>query len=92
MKFQVILSNEATDNYNFIFDYIALDNPFKAKEFTDEILARISSLEDFPYTGNEITKNERYISKKPYKIFYTINEETHRIEITHIRHGARDEL
>jgi plasmid stabilization system protein ParE len=98
MKFDTLIySDEAEENYDNIFDYIAQDNPTKAVEFTDELKKRVNKLKDFPTLGKERpqnrtpNKNKRRLIFKDYKIYYTIDNENKRINIDFIRHGAMKE-
>ncbi|MCL2061315.1 MAG: type II toxin-antitoxin system RelE/ParE family toxin [Firmicutes bacterium] len=92
MNYKIDLSNKALDDFDSIFDYIALDNKVKAKEFTDKIKQRIALLNVFPYSGRENeTQEYREIIEYPYIIRYVINEQAKSIMVLHIRHGAQEE-
>ncbi|MCL2061852.1 MAG: type II toxin-antitoxin system RelE/ParE family toxin [Firmicutes bacterium] len=70
--------------------YIALDDKDTAINFRTEIENVISTLSTFPNIGKEVsTKECRRIIKKPYIIYYEVNELTQEIAILYILHGAR---
>ncbi|MCL2061248.1 MAG: type II toxin-antitoxin system RelE/ParE family toxin [Firmicutes bacterium] len=93
MHYKVLLSEKALQDFNEIYDYIALDNPSIAESYTNELRQHIRHLADFPYIGKENPKNKRRrLVKKPYIINYSIDEKVSTIKILHIRHGARQPL
>jgi toxin ParE1/3/4 len=85
------LSPEAEADLFDIADYIARDDPLRARSFVDELEARCTSLTDYPDAARarpELAPDLRSIPHGRYIIFYTPGEETVRIE--RILHGARD--
>ena len=90
VSYSIILSPQAIGDFNGIFDYIAQDSLAAAIKFTNELKEQISNLSSFPYIGKEDKENKcRCIIKKPYVIYYALNEEKKKAEILHIRHSAR---
>ena len=48
MKFQIKYTENAEDELNGIFDYIAEDNLEKAIEFTEHLKGSVKKIADFP--------------------------------------------
>jgi plasmid stabilization system protein ParE len=91
--FKKVYSTKADIDLNDIHNYIAADNPTRAKTFIDEIETVINNLALFPNMGRQIDdspKNKRFIHGN-YKIIYESNDERKEIYIKHIKHCARDE-
>ena len=91
-NFKIEYSARAKKDLRDLAYYIALDNKERALSFRKEIEQEIANLSGFPYLGKETDKGKRSIVKKPYIIYYVVNEETKTVEILHIRHGARKSL
>ena len=73
-----------------IYLYIAADNRERALAFRKEVEQSILNLADFPYMGAKDEESGLYrLIKKPYIIFYDVNEEDNTVEVLHIRHSAR---
>ncbi|MCL2061443.1 MAG: type II toxin-antitoxin system RelE/ParE family toxin [Firmicutes bacterium] len=93
VNYKIRYSTRAKIDLANIFDYIALDNPKKAEEFTKSIEQYIIDLAHFPYIGNEDSKTKRRkLVKHPYIIYYAVMEHAQIIKIETIRHGARRPL
>jgi len=90
MKYQIALSPQAQLDIELVFDYIAIDNPIKAQKFINEIINKIETLEIYPNAGKVDTVNNcRVLVKRPYLIYYRVLDNLAKVEIIHIRHGAR---
>ena len=80
-----------------IFSYIAEDNPDAALKMVDVLEARAHQLEDAPFTGIELPKDEfpflqpgyRRLIVDPFIIYYRVIEQT--VYITHIIHSRRNQ-
>jgi toxin ParE1/3/4 len=73
-----------------IADFIARDNPRRAKSFVQEMRARCASLVHHPWQGRPapgIHEGVRTLTYRGYLIFYRIEND---IEIDRVIHGARD--
>jgi toxin ParE1/3/4 len=95
MKYDIILTESAYFDLENIHNYIALDNPLRAKTYIDEIKLKIAHLADFPLMGEANSlhnRDERFLIYDKYKIYYSINENKNEIEIKHIRHGSMKPL
>ena len=92
-SYTIDYSAQAKQDLRDLTLYIALDNLNKAFEFSREIENEIANLSLFPLLGKEDKSTEsRKLFKKPYTIYYTVDEKAKKIEIVHIRHGARKPL
>ena len=82
MKYEVIISNSAIDDLLFIKNFIALDNPSKATEYVNTILAKIETLKDFPCLGKPIKKEVLGCDQVPallclkHIVFYKVNNDS----------------
>lgn len=78
---QVIWSNEALDDLETIYDFIAVKSQPSARLITESILARIKQLEGFPESGakQEIPKQTerdyRYLVEGNHKIIYSYSRD-----------------
>ena len=82
---------EAETDLLTIADYIARDNPERARSFIDELESRCVRLLDFPDAGtlrSELAPGLRSTPHGRYVIFYTPGTNVVRIE--RILHGSRD--
>ncbi len=95
MDYQVIWSDAAIADLHEICAYIARDNPSAALRLGEGILAHVRILATFPLIGPAYPRGARgklrEIVYRPYRIFYDVDEETHRVEILHVWHGAQAE-
>ena len=79
--YEIITLNEAKEDINDLFQYIAADSKKNEMNVFQKIKQVISSLKEFPHRGNLISLLEdvgftdlREIHMKPYRIFYKIIE------------------
>ena len=92
-KYQVNLSQQAQDDLEQIFYYIADDNINNATNFILQLEKKIYSLENFPDRHPLIPENEffdtnyRHLILKRYRIVYRITEKS--VFILRIFHGAK---
>lgn len=91
---KVILSNEAKQDMNSIFEYIARDSLKYAIETDANIRLSIHKLEDSPYLGRYVQefsdKHYRELLYKNYRIFYEFFPETEIIYIHFVIHSKRN--
>ena len=89
---KVVLSAEALGDLESIGDYIARDNPERARSFVQELIASARQIGDvpagYPLVARYAACGVRRKVHGNYLIFYRI--EIDGITIVHILHGARD--
>ena len=86
-EYTIAISNQAQNDYDNIFDYIAIRSLERAKSFTSKLLAKIKTLKKDALRGTPDKPNHcRFIIEKPYLIYYDVDENTLGVEIVHIRH------
>lgn len=88
---RVVFSPAAERDLEEIGDYIAQDNPTRAVSFIREIREHCGLLASSPRAAPlwpELGENLRMVPHGRYLIFYTLFEESLRIE--RVLHGARD--
>jgi toxin ParE1/3/4 len=88
---RVRVSRRAEIDLAEITDFIALDNPERAFEFEDELIARAHKIGETPQAyaeRPELKEGVRSCAYGAYVIFFTIDDQGVRIE--RILHGSRD--
>ena len=88
---QVRISRRAEIDLAEITDFIALDNPERALEFEDELIAQAHKIAHSPlgYVERpELREGLRSCTYGAYVLFFTIDDQGIRIE--RILHGSRD--
>lgn len=89
---RVVLTAEALGDLEAIGDYIARDNPARARSFVGELLGKARAIADlpkgFPLVPRYADLGIRRRIYGHYMIFYRV--EAARIVILHILHGAQD--
>ena len=89
---KVVITTDALNDLEQIGDYIARDNPTRARSFVAELLAQARGIADFPERFPLVARyGDHGIRRRmhgAYLIFYRV-EET-RVTVIHILHGARD--
>jgi len=89
---KVVLTAEALDDLEQIGDYIARDNPSRARSFVAELLGKARGLaalpEGFPLAPNYARSGIRRRAHGRYLIFYRIDPG--QITVIHILHGSQD--
>jgi len=92
-KYQVNLSQQAQNDLEHIFYYIADDSINNAKNFIAQLENKIYSLEEFPYRHPLIPENEffntdyRHLNYKKYRIVYRVTEKS--VFILRVVNGAK---
>ena len=92
-KYQVNLSQQAQNDLEHIFYYIADDRINNAADFVLQVEKNVYSLESFPDRHPLIPENEffgtdyRHLLYKKYRIIYRIVEKS--VFILRIIHGAK---
>ena len=95
MDYRVVFSQRSQADLRNIVGYISVDNPDTALRLGEDLIAALEDLESFPHRGKRFDENEwGVIYELPcrgYRAFYRIAEGQQRVEVLHIRHGARSE-
>ncbi len=95
MAYKVIWSEQAIADLREICSYIAQDNPAAALRMGKGILDHVHILSQFPFIGPAYPRGTRgplrEIVFRSYRIFYDVSEESRRVDILHVWHGARQE-
>jgi toxin ParE1/3/4 len=95
MDFKIIWSDEAIADLNDICSYIARQDPEAALRMGNGIIDHVGILGQFPFIGPTYPRGTRgplrEIVFRSYRIFYDVSEQSHRVDILHVWHGARDE-
>jgi plasmid stabilization system protein ParE len=95
MDFKVIWSDAAISDLGGICSYIARHDPAAALRIGSGILGHVGILGRHPFIGPAYPRGARghlrEIVFRSYRIFYDVSEESRRVDILHVRHGARDE-
>ena len=95
-KYIVRVLKRALREISGIYEYIRQDKEDAALKVYKEIKEAIAGLNDFPFRGSAVDKDDRtmngyrFIMVKPYLIFYKINGRN--ITIYHVIDGKRDYL
>ena len=88
----VSFNDEALRDLEDIGNFIARDNPRRAATFVDELVDKCIDIGAFSEAFPLVQRYARYaIRKRAYRrylIFYRVIDG--RVEIIHVRHGARD--
>ena len=89
---KVVLSAEALSDLQQIGDYIAQDNPARARSFVAELLGKAGELADMPRAFPVVPRYSHLGIRRrvhgSYLIFYRFADE--RVTVIHVLHGARD--
>jgi plasmid stabilization system protein ParE len=95
MGFKVVWSDQAIEDLHGLCSYIAHHDPAAALRLGNGILNHVRVLAQFPFIGPRYPRGAqgslREIVFRSYRIFYDVCEESQRVDILHVRHGARDE-
>ncbi|GAA0232825.1 type II toxin-antitoxin system RelE/ParE family toxin [Marinomonas primoryensis] len=89
---QIIWTEPALNNLNDIAEYIAVSNPYAARQLVERVFSKVQRLEQFPDSGRipeEIsTLNYREVVVNPCRIFYKVDNDS--IYILHLLRQERD--
>ena len=89
---KIVFSAEALRDLEAIGDYIAQDNPIRARSFVAELVEKARGLTALPH-GFPLVPRFSHLGIRRrghgnYLIFYHVDEES--LTVIHILHGARD--
>lgn len=89
---KVVLTAEAFGDLERIGDYIARDNPVRARSFVKELIDKAQQLGDlpqgFPLVPRYAHLGVRRRAHGSYLIFYRV--EPDQVTVIHVLHGAQD--
>jgi toxin ParE1/3/4 len=93
MDFQVTWTEPAAEQLEQIIRYIAADRPVAAEQVRVEILDHVDLLSRLPFIGPIYEKDRKGRTREilcgMYRIFYRVDEQSQRVEVLTIWHGAR---
>jgi toxin ParE1/3/4 len=90
---RVVITDRALSDLRHIRDYIARHSPLNAARFLERVLAELDVIEASPESFAKAPEDElvsytlRQFVVKPYRVLYRVAGG--RVEILHVRHGAR---
>lgn len=89
---KVVFTDKARSDLENIGDYIAQDNPSRARTFVQELIAKARALGDAPEASPLVPRYEHSGVRRrvhgAYLIFYRVEAE--RVVVIHILNGAQD--
>ena len=98
MVYQVRLTRRALRDLAHIYDYVQAEVSAQASSWFDGLEKVIYSLERYAKRG-PIAPEDRKLrhllyGRKPhvYRIIYEVKKRSSRVDVLHIRHGARDKI
>jgi toxin ParE1/3/4 len=76
--YKVVFSQDAENDLNGIYDFIALDDPIYAQKVTEAIVSTTMQLVYFPAMGSILSQSSRMIVEPNfrYTIVYTVQDDT----------------
>lgn len=90
----IIWTEPALTDIDRLSDYIALDQPYYAEEFTTRLMTSVEPLADNPRMYRVVPEaaqeHIREVIFRGYRIIYRILDDKHLIEILAVFHGSRD--
>jgi len=91
VDYHLVYTQKALNDLAEIVGHIAEDDAETASRFGGSLLDHIDLLARFPRIGGVIKKRPRVrkLVHSPILVYYRVHEDTHVIEILHLRHGAR---
>ena len=89
---EIVWTSPALDDLNDIAEYIAFSNLSAAKNLTQKVFDKISSLEEHPESGKRplelINLTYREVNVNPCRIFYKVDAD--KVYILHAMRQERD--
>jgi len=91
--YKLIYAKRAYRDLDGLFDYIhAKSFLSRAIAFRKEIEQKINRLKKDPRIGKPVGENKYKLIRKPYSIYYKINEQNKTVYVRHIRHDSQRPL
>ena len=96
MDFQIVWTELSIEDLRSIVEFVASDNPNAAATLGSDLIEAVEVLRAFPHIGPVYPRRSgnsirEIICRKWYRIFYRVIEDSQRVEIIRVWHGARDE-
>lgn len=91
MDYRLVYAQKALNDLAEIISHIAEDDADAAAHFGSSLVEHVELLTRFPRMGGLIRKRPliRKLLHSPFLIYYRVREAKRKIEVLHIRHGAR---
>jgi plasmid stabilization system protein ParE len=91
VDYRLLYTQKALNDLAEITGHIAEDDADAASRFGSSLLDHIDLLTRFPRMGALIRKRRRVrkLVHSPILVYYQVHEDTHVIEVLHLRHGSR---
>lgn len=91
MDYRLVYTQQALNDLAEIVGHIAEDDAQAASHFGNSLVAHVELLARFPRMGGLIRKRPsvRKLLHSPFLVYYRVRDSEDKIEILHIRHGAR---
>lgn len=92
--YKLIYANEAANDLQAIYDYIACDDIGRARDYLCAIEKQILRLQDFPNIGHESKYSElcslgvKILPYDDYLILHIVNADAQEIYIVRVLHGS----
>lgn len=96
MAYDVRISTRAQRDLALIYRFIHADESLAARRWYLGLQKAILNLEELPYrwpvTHEDARQRHILYGKKPhiYRVIYRVHERLKKVDILHVRHGARD--
>jgi plasmid stabilization system protein ParE len=92
LKYELIWTEPAVCDLERIDRYLRRRNPSAARRLGEGLLLRTQVLKTHPEIGRVYDPElpQRVLPHRNYKIFYRVRHDERIVEISHDRHGARD--
>ena len=89
---KVVITAAARDDMIAIGDFIAADNPARARSFVRDLRAAVMLIGEMPLAFPLVARYEAMgVSRRPWRnhlVFYRVDRQ--RVTVLHVIHGARD--
>lgn len=91
MARKILFTEDSLEDLDNILEYIGVDNPAAAEQFSTALLDHIELLKHFPGLGVRLRRRHtvRKIVHSPVRIYYRFHQEKNLMEVLHFWHGAR---
>jgi plasmid stabilization system protein ParE len=91
VDYRLLYSQRSLNDLGEILGHIAEEDADAASRFGASLLDHVDLLSRFPRLGGVIRKRSRVrkLLHSPLLVYYRLDEDKRRIEIVHVRHGAR---
>jgi len=91
VDYRLLYTQKALNDLAEIVGHIAEEDAQAASRFGSSLLDHIDLLTRFPRMGGAIRKRRRVrkLLHSPILVYYQVHEDTHVVEVLHLRHGVR---